>query len=273
MKHIAITVDKNYCIHAAVMMCSLLSNNNSANINVHIIVNFRNPFFKIPLIYILKKHKCNYRFYYISKEHIEFSDDLIITDHITIATYFRLFLPSILKDVDKVLFLDSDMIIDGNIDELYAVNINNHSLAAVFYENEERIATLSLLHGYFNAGMMLLNLKYFRVKKFELKFRDFIKEHPDKIRFWDQDVLNVVTQGSVLPVDIKWNFLASVYDNKNQPTIIHYAGTHKPWNVHYDKLFKDRYFEYLAKDRFLVLFSKILNYLDYFQTMISKIYK
>ncbi len=280
MKNIAITVDKNYCIHAAVMLYSLLSNNKSTDIYVHIILNFKNPFFKIPMKYVLNRKRCPHKFYFIDEKDIAFAKDLIITYHISIATYFRLFLPSILKHIDKVLFLDSDIIVDGNIDELYAADIQQHSLAAVIDNGAEaidnddnRIAVLGLKYGYFNAGVMLLNLHYLRENNYELKFEDFIRNHPDKIKFWDQDVLNVVTQGTVKSIDKKWNFLSQNYDEKDLPVIIHFAGIHKPWDGYSQHISKDKYFQYLQDDKFLFFLNTMYNLYFKAQRRISNIFK
>lgn len=263
LKNIAITTDRNYTIYAAVMLHSFFLNNKPSDYVIHIIVDFRNHFYKIPLLYILRKHQANFKFYFISEKDIHYSEDLIITDHISIATYFRLFLSSILNDVNKALFLDCDMIVDGNVEELYAIDINDYSLAAVTDNIESRIHALGLNHNYFNAGVMLLNLSYFREHQLESKFSSFIKNHSDKIQFWDQDVLNATTGNERLEINNKWNCLTQNYTDKNTPAIIHYAGYHKPWNGFCEHPLSDRYFYYLHSDRILMILHTF--YRSYFK--------
>lgn len=273
MKNIAITVDKNYSIHAAVMLYSLLFNNNAKDIHINIIVDFNNFFYKIPILYVLKRKKCSYTFYYLNEKKIGFTKNLLISHHISIATYFRLFLPSILNTIDKVLFLDCDMIVDGNIDELYMTNIVSHSLAAVTDNNEERIQALKLNNRYFNAGVMLLNLAYLRENKFESLFEDFITNHAEKIVFWDQDVLNATTHESMLPLNSKWNCLSYNYDKNIKPIIIHYAGYHKPWNGFSEHVLQDKYFYYLNSDSILKYMHTFYLTLFKFSTYLIKLFE
>lgn len=270
-KHIAITIDKNYAIDAAVMLYSLLVNNNAKDIHVHIITDFKNIFYKIPVWYVLRKNRCKYSFYKIDKNDIKFSDHLVITNHITIATYFRLFLPSILKNIEKVLFLDSDMIIDGNINTLYDTNINANTLAAVIANNEERIAALQMNRNYFNAGVMLLNLQLLREGNYEEKFSRFIVNNRNKIKFWDQDVLNAVAGNNFIAIDKKWNCLSYNYDTQTPPVIIHYAGTLKPWTGYSTHPLKDKYFQYLHSDTILKILEKCYRF--YFRSIVLRVKK
>ena len=264
-KNITITVDKNYCIFAAVMLHSFFLNNAANEYYIHIVTNVRNPFFKIPLYYILKKHRAKYTFYFIDEKTIQASGKVVITLHITIATYFRLFLPSVLDKIDKTLFLDSDMIIDGKLNELYDTNIEQYALGAVSTPNEERTKTLNLSNAYFNAGVMLLNLSYLRTNNFEPQFMQFIQAYPEKIIFWDQDVLNATTGKFMLPIATKWNGMANLINAGETTRIIHYAGSHKPWSGHSEHPLKDKYFQYLQTDFVLQLLEKCYRF--YFRTL------
>ncbi len=260
MKNIAITLDKNYCIHAAVMLYSLLSHNNPSEYKIHIVLNFKNKFFEIPLRYVLYRKRCNYQIYFIDDKDIEFANDLVITNHVTIATYFRLFLPSILKNINTLLFLDCDLVINGNIDDLFNTNIKDKTLAAVTTIDEERIKTLGLKGNYFNAGVMLLNLEYLRAHYYESKFAHFIKNNKDKIHYWDQDVLNSVTEGTTVALDDIWNCMSYNYTEGTNPKIIHFAGIHKPWGGLSQHIFKEKYFYYLHKDFILSKLNTIYEF-------------
>lgn len=261
MKNIAITIDKKYAVHAAVMLFSLLSNNNPYNIYLHIILDFKSRFYRIPVMYVLKKMKCKYRFYYFNREELNaLNHNLNINLHISTATYYRLFLPSILKDIDKVLFLDSDIIVDGSLDKLFTTNIEGHTLAAVRSDNEDIVKKLSLKDEYFNAGVMYMNLDHLRRNEYESRFLSFINKYPELITFWDQDVLNKVTEGTTISIDSKWNFLPNNDNVNTQPIIIHYAGTHKPWGGYSNHPLKEKYFLYLRKDWQLNFLDKIYTF-------------
>lgn len=174
-------------------------------------------------------------------------------------TYFRLVLQEVLPDYDKVIYLDSDLVIRRNIDELMGVDIEDKLLAAVkeyqqigLYnsDNVNREAYLKNFlelddpYGYFQCGVIVMNLKRFR-EKFTvdevLKFAS-AKE-------WDlvdQDVMNVLCQGEVEYLSARWNYVVTgerlsslapacdyfdYLDSKRMPYIIHFAGLDKPWDL------------------------------------------
>jgi lipopolysaccharide biosynthesis glycosyltransferase len=275
MKHITIAVDKNYMIPATVMLHSLLCNNNPKDIHIHIILNFKAWLYKLPLRYILNKHHCQYTFHLLEEKDIPFIKDLVISHHISVAAYFRLFLPSILKNVQKTLYLDGDLIVDESIEELYNTILDDESLAAVFYENKERIEALTLKNGYFNSGVILINLNYLRENNCESKFVQFIQNHPEKILFWDQDVLNYTLQDTIAPLHRKWNFIPynNNYPPEYKPIIIHYAGRHKPWSKYCEKhILNDKYFEYLYKDIGLLILKRIFDAITYVKIKLKKLH-
>ncbi len=249
--HIAITIDKSYSTYGAVMLFSLLYNNDPAKFHIHIIKDYKSNILEIPIKYVLKYFNCTHTFYLISKKEFSMKNNVVITHHISVATYYRLYLPNILSEIDKVLFLDSDIIIDGHIEELFNINIERYALAATVINNPERIKTLALTKGYFNAGVMMINLEYMRTHHYASKFIDFLSHNSDKIFFWDQDVLNSIAKDSFQPIAAKWNYIAIEQEYVNAPVILHYAGKHKPWDYHSTHPFKNKYFEYLNKNQIL----------------------
>jgi len=184
--------------------------------------------------------------------------------HATIATYFRLLLPEILPAaVDKVLFIDSDAIVSADLSSLWHLPLQGRALAAIA---EHRVSCSD--HGYafghyFNAGVMLVDLEKWRQSDLLRKGKVFAKNNPDRLRHWDQDVLNHVFEDDWLMIPDRWNAcphlfgLTGEYDyNKylfteaeqeaiHNPAIIHYAGPGKikPWNALCIHPLKDRYLE------------------------------
>jgi len=262
-KHIVITIDKKYSTYGAIMLYSLLSNNDPAQYHIHIIKDFNNAILEIPIKYVLKKHNCTHTFYCISSEDIELKDDLLISDHISVATYFRLFLPKLIQDIDEILFLDSDIIVDGNIEELFnTTKLKDVALAAVIIDNEERKNVLRLTRAYFNAGVMFLNLSYLKANNYMPKFMAFQKQNKEKIHFWDQDILNAVVNDNYVSLNDKWNYISPEQHLNSPPIIIHYAGIHKPWTFLSKHPLKHKYFEYARKDKFLWLINSVIQKYD-----------
>lgn len=175
-------------------------------------------------------------------------------DNVTLAAYYRILAPEILpKAIDKILYLDCDIIINGDIKELYNMDISNHSCAVVMdpiacrreeYERLQYSPDLS----YFNSGVMLINLDYWRRNDITKKCLDFIRSYPERVVWHDQDALNYVLRDSKIMLDVTYNFqsqflykqhLWGELDNSlveriqsiidAGPVIIHYSNSDKPW--------------------------------------------
>lgn len=169
--------------------------------------------------------------------------------HVSIVTYFRLFLAEILPEtLNKVLYLDCDIICAGPLDRLWDRPLRNKPIAAVTdmdANDPNRYVRLGYepKFGYFNAGVLLINLKYWREHEVIRQFSDFMHNNANRIIFHDQDVLNFTFAGNVDVIDIDFNlqngflrlppsFIPNPktfeYCIKN-PKLIHYSYIHKPW--------------------------------------------
>jgi lipopolysaccharide biosynthesis glycosyltransferase len=179
--------------------------------------------------------------------------NFFISRNITVETYFRLLIPELLCDYQKVIYLDCDMICCANIAELHDIDIGNHLLAAtrdcavawyfskkdkkLFKDWHDVMLHLANPEEYFNAGVMVINTEVFR-KTITTK-EIFELAASMKWSFHDQDILNYLFQGKILFLACHWNFmyekyapylpehLKEEYDKaRENPHIIHY----KPWN-------------------------------------------
>jgi lipopolysaccharide biosynthesis glycosyltransferase len=175
-----------------------------------------------------------------------------VSRHISVETYFRLLIPYIFTDYNKVIYLDGDILCLVDISELYKMELNDNLLSVVrdvgaswYYspkhsECNSRIYQV-LLHlkkpeDYFNGGMQVLNTDLFR-KTYTLKYLfEFAASHEFQVH--DQDVLNILCEGKVYLLPFSWNFMRtddSTYlpehlkkqytEAESNPKIIHF----KPW--------------------------------------------
>ena len=96
---------------------------------------------------------------------------------------------------DRALYLDVDIVVNGRIDDLYNTEISNTFLAAVdntgIYYNHQDLE-MAYSAKYFNSGVMLINLEYWRAYNVKEKVIEFVGRKPDVIQFVDQDGLNSV---------------------------------------------------------------------------------
>jgi len=172
---------------------------------------------------------------------------------ITRTTYYRFWLTEFLPPgIDKVLYLDGDIIVRHSLLPLWNTNIEGFPVGAVtdglegnmeFYQRFNYASQL----GYFNAGVLLVNLKYWREHEMTITFMRYIQEHADTIKFHDQDVLNVLFSNNKVVLPIKYNlttgflwkspqydynkYMKDVDEARRDPVIVHYAGNH-PWDCY-----------------------------------------
>ena len=180
--------------------------------------------------------------------------------YLTAATYYRLSIPSLLPNCDKVIYLDGDIIVNKDLQDLYNTDISDDYLAGcidypVFlqygqFKDYQKRLDIPDLTKYINAGVLLLNLKNIRKDNIEKKWEDLIPEiGPKEMTMQDQDIINSVCYDKIKILDPEFNILLSFFpynkslsqnlDSKvlnkiriayDDPCIIHYNGSDcKPW--------------------------------------------
>lgn len=203
--------------------------------------------------------------YYIEKV----KDKLYTRDYYSKTTYFRLFLPNLYPQYDKVLYLDSDIVILDDIAELYNIDMGTNLVAAaqddiiqttpVFQEYAEKVVGVADYRNYFNAGVLLMNLHQLRKFKFQEKFIYLL----DKIKFavaQDQDYLNRLCKGRVKLFGREWNRMP-IEDPKikvENVKLVHYNLAYKPWHFE-DILYKEFFWMYAHETEY---FDTIQNIRD-----------
>jgi lipopolysaccharide biosynthesis glycosyltransferase len=270
--HIALNIDKNYIMQAGVMMKSVCVNNHDNEICFHVIIDDSvSDEDKSDLNSVIDN--VNHQIHYY------LCDDNILSEYPNIApkpgsiskvTYYRIFLTKYLPaSIDKVLYLDADVIVRHSLKELWNTDISGYALGAV----EDAVAgdvtkynrlRYSPQYGYFNAGIILFNLRYWRENHCMEECINFISNHADRILYHDQDVLNYVFKDRKLDLPIKYNVQTSFYYAPakqgidyykyeeeiivadKDPTILHYTFKMKPWMKECRHPIKGEFFKYLA---------------------------
>lgn len=169
----------------------------------------------------------------------------------------RLFLESYLPDtIDKVLYLDCDVIANGNIWKLEKEKLEGKAFAAVpelcMPQKQKGKIGLKNEDTYFNCGVMLINLKYWREKKISEQFLRYFVEKNGKLLYNDQDILNHCCKGRIQELSFTYNYNPAVYyfpryfirnyqpqyycENakkyksiRKNPVLIHFMGEERPW--------------------------------------------
>ena len=190
--------------------------------------------------------------YYIEKV----KDKLYTRDYYSKTTYFRLFIANLYPQYNKALYLDSDIVVLGDVSKLYNEELGDNLVGAapddviqttkVFQEYAEKVVGVADYRNYFNAGILLMNLDEFRKFNFQDKFLYLL----ETIKFTvaqDQDYLNRLCKGKVKILEKGWDRMPIATDDYpiENIYIVHYNLGDKPW--HYDNIRYEEYFWKYAK--------------------------
>jgi len=165
---------------------------------------------------------------------------------------YRLLIPEILpSSVEKIIYLDSDLILNIDIKKLWDINIDSHLLAAVIDEPQN-----NRKNTYFNAGISVYNVKNLKAFNFPDKWRGYVEALPKgaTLKYYDQDILNAIID-NVLFLPPSWNVEKynlrqmlksgkSISELSKEIYIIHYTTQAKPWFPLSDHPFKNLYVKY-----------------------------
>ncbi|MFZ6034775.1 MAG: FkbM family methyltransferase [Patescibacteria group bacterium] len=159
-----------------------------------------------------------------------------------IVSYFRIKIPTLIPNLDKIIYLDSDVIVKKSLKALYDIDVTDYCLAACKTQTSEankKRLEMPKKSTYFCAGVMLINLKKWRQDQVEKKLFEHIESSPlNKLLNVDQDAINSVLWKQIKPLDQRWNaeFRTDISPSEDykkilqDPFIMHYLAIDKPWN-------------------------------------------
>lgn len=191
--------------------------------------------------------------------------------YLTEETYYRLALPALLPECDKIIYLDCDIVVLTDVKDLFDYEIGDKYFAAVLdiadnwkcfsnkddtFEYRKNVLNMESPSDYFNAGVLLFNLKRIRG---EFETNDLLTLAKSQIwRKHDQDILNKIAKGRVKWLDIQWNLIECMHwdfltdedkeyysQQQRVPKIIHFA-SRKPW-IFSDVFGQEEFWKYASK--------------------------
>ena len=159
----------------------------------------------------------------------------------------RLLLPKLIPNIDRLIYLDSDLAVTGSLRGFYYTDLSG-AYAAGVEDKTAHYAHRPLLKPdyrlYINAGVLLIDAKRWRDEKAGRYFLQCVHDYPKQLIFLDQDILNYSFWGRLKPVDMKWNFHADFFnrlrlypdnedlpERKCRPVVWHYSIPVKPWKA------------------------------------------
>jgi lipopolysaccharide biosynthesis glycosyltransferase len=170
--------------------------------------------------------------------------------HLKIETYYRLAIPNLVQ-AKKVLYLDCDIYINGNIKDIFDINIDNFPIAAVKDPGFQPLEKLKMSTSatYFNAGVLLINLEYWRKINLSKVALEFAINNIMMLSYADQCALNATINGNYYSLKNIYNFQSGHILNGNKveleelknSKIIHFTGSFKPTHFLNKHPFKEEY--------------------------------
>ena len=247
---IVFSADDNYCPFLAVALSSIIDNASAGS------------FYKV---YVLNTGISKENYVKISKFNcdvmsIEFidvasrmdkinKDKIHLRDYYTKAIYYRIFIPSLFPQYEKILYLDCDIVLVKDVADLYDYDVKDNIFVAIHEETMTQYEVFGRYseeflgikrERYFNSGILLINSVEYRNQKIEEKFIDFMHTHKFEVAP-DQDYLNFLCKDKIGYAEIGWN--KTPFDNDFDDAnlrLIHYKLNLKPWRydgIRYEKFF------------------------------------
>jgi len=260
---ILVTFDQNYIKPFKVMLWSLLCNNPDATVRVWLLYS------AIPAAELdeLREYCSLNR---VPMTAIPVDPDLFrdapISDRYPKEMYYRLISPLLLPpSLEKVLYLDTDLLVINPLHPLWDLPLNDRAFAAASHTGVTGVMNginrvrLNTQHDYYNTGVMLINLKRARPLVNLEEIFGCVREHEEDLLLPDQDVFNYIYGAQTLPVDdTVWNYDARNYTYylmrsagdcdlrwvMENTAILHFCGKNKPWLLDQPRTFTALYAHY-----------------------------
>ncbi len=236
--HVCFATDDGYAPYCGVAIASIIKNANQDDfLHVHILDGGIKSDNKQKLAGLAVQGKLTIDF--IELDYEEFKQFPIVSDvHISSATYFRLRIPSLIKDSDRVIYLDCDLIVNASLWELYDCNMEDCFVGMVPAYTEQASKYRLGTDRYYNAGVLLIDAKKWRDEDAEKSLFRYLSESGCTLKSNDQDLLNIVFKGKILTLEGKWNLQFTIEEDYykkaeleyKKASIIHFLSPIKPWH-------------------------------------------
>lgn len=270
--HVAVACDESYAMPLAVLVASICcANSSDRKVVIHVVHPGISERLRRKIERSLRSQYVSIDWIAIAQDRLtEFAGSLTSFDHVSIAAYYRLLLPELLPDaLEKVLYLDCDLVVIEDLSELWDTPLEGALLGAV-PEIAKRASTAGAPEGIrrpedlgmadtqqlFNSGVMLIDLLRWRSQLVPHRCFAYIQAAMRQLRWHDQEALNVVACGNWRRLAARWNVTMHVFgdvadsalanDLVENPAIIHYNTSRKPWMPGFNKGFLQEFEMYLA---------------------------
>ena len=252
---IAFTVNDSYAQHCCVAMASALENNKSEFLDIYIFTDYFSDRNRQLFEQTVRRYGDGNRLSFIIVEDSALKKLRLNISYITHHTYYRFLLPELLPELDRILYLDSDLVVNGPLRPLWETSLDGYYCAGVKDSWIEQISYkyrlgMSQAELYINAGVILMNLEQMRKDQAADQLLQTATQKGTQFEYQDQDVINTTFRGGKikeLPGIYNYTATDDKFHTVKDPVIIHYNGDVKPWSTERrcPNSMASRYFTYL----------------------------
>lgn len=271
------SADENYAMPMTVMLCSVLANlKTAAPLLISVLDGGIQHATKQKVLRSLRSQPAPFHLEWLQPDHT-LLQGLPLCHRYTLAAYYRLLIPEALPaHLNKVIYLDCDMVVQGNLADLWQLEVGDHYVLAVQDDYQPVVSSrggcglsnyrelgLHPEQPYFNSGLLVINLKKWREDAIGRQVLEFSRQNWASIQNADQDGLNAVFRGNWGHLSEQWNQMPGIYSYaswqespydaiafqslRETPYIVHYTNAPKPWQHRCQHPAKALFFAYLDR--------------------------
>lgn len=254
MKNLVLIINEknSYGRHLGATLLSVLKNSKE-NWNINIIYENLSSESKSRLNEMVKSYNSNINYIEMNKEILK-KFKVGVGTHLSSIVFARLFIPEFLKNEEKAIYLDCDIVALKPLEKLYEMDLNGKSIGVILDGKKDQKSSLqrlnlSLDRTYFNAGVMVMDLKKLRENSKFLKTIDYCLNPDRELQLNEQDALNIMFENDYMINDVIWNYTHGNSEENNcleiEIGIVHFTGDIKPWDCRSYSPYKHLYWRYL----------------------------
>ena len=226
--------DNNYVQHMAATISSILKNKRDDEyINFYVIDGGITKQNKKKLEFFPNNYTCKIEYIRPDMDKLK-NCNTFKGDYISLATYYRLFIPELIPQEDRVLYLDCDIIVRKPLSDLFNKDFGRFFILGIIDVAAKYHALRLGLKKYINAGVILINSEKMREVNSDEKIINWLNNNNEKIECHDQDVINAVFNPEIKYIEDVWNAqVKKEHDTRfsglEDPSILHFISPKKPW--------------------------------------------
>lgn len=208
------------------------------------------------------------------------------------VAWYRVFLPELLPQTARVLYLDVDTIVLRSLDALWNIDLQGRAVGAVAnplypFMDTTFMQALGVKSPaeYFNSGVLLIDLEYWRRENITDQLLHFAAAYGATQEWPDQNALNAVLLGHWLPLSPEWNAQNTVFDlpvrhlpfdsplvqeARNHPAVVHFIGPYKPWHYRCKHRYRQLYWRHLKATPWANLKQEGVNLRNFFLRLLPE---